>query len=207
MRAIASRTLSRARTAGLVLAVPLLAITTVGCGNGGKAVEGAQADRSAAARASAAPAAAGTGVARCRAAQLKADIQIQQEGSAMLMLTNKSARTCTVKGYPAYSGLAADNSPLSVRTKRVAHPGAPMLVTLKPGRTAFAGLKWTSCDKADEKCNVLSGVVVTPPGDKAGITATVLGTDGKPVKETLEVSAEGFTTGSLQPASQSVLFP
>jgi uncharacterized protein DUF4232 len=147
-----------------------------------------------------------TGSDRCHTADLKADVQIQRDGSAMTMLTNKGSRTCTVNGYLNYRGLLADNSSVAVTTKHQAHPGAPVQVTLKPGTTAFSGLKWTSCDKADASCTVLAGVQVTPPEETTHLTATVIGTDGKALLQ-LAVSAAGFTAGSLQPASQGVVFP
>ncbi|WP_157537954.1 DUF4232 domain-containing protein [Kitasatospora azatica] len=146
--------------------------------------------------------------ARCHTNELRADIQLQPDhpGSAMVLLTNKGSRTCTVHGYLGYGGLLADNSPVVVATNRVAHPGAPVEVSLKPGTTAFSGLKWASCDKADPKCQVLAGVSVTPPDETTQLTATVLGIDGKPLQQPLPVSPAGFTVGSLQPSNQGVVF-
>jgi hypothetical protein len=147
-----------------------------------------------------------TGSGRCHVADLKADIQVQGDGSAMAILTNKSSRTCTVTGYLNYRGLLADNSTVAVTTKHVANPGAPVPITLKPGISAFSGVKWTSCDKADANCTVLAGMRVTPPEETTQLTATVIGTDGKPLPQ-LTVSSAGFTAGSLQPSSQGVVFP
>jgi hypothetical protein len=124
----------------------------------------------------------------------------------MTMLTNKGSRTCTVNGYLTYRGLLADNSAVAVPTKHQAHPGTPVPITLKSGTSAFSGVKWTSCDKADASCKVLAGVQVTPPEETTHVTATVLGTDGRTLLQ-LTVSAGGFTAGSLQPASQGVVFP
>ncbi|MFE0458242.1 DUF4232 domain-containing protein [Kitasatospora sp. NPDC058965] len=147
---------------------------------------------------------------RCRTAELTADIQIQPDhlSSAMVLLTNSGTRTCTVQGYLGYDGLQADNSPLRLATNRVAHPGAPVAVTLKPGTSAFSGLKWASCDKSSPTCHSVATVVVTPPDETTQLTARVLGTDGKPLtEEMLAVSAAGFTVGSLQPSNQGVVFP
>ncbi|MFD9125474.1 DUF4232 domain-containing protein, partial [Kitasatospora sp. NPDC059571] len=152
-----------------------------------------------------ASAAAPSGSDRCRTTELKADVQLQgTPGSAMVMLTNRGDRTCTVKGYLGYGGLLADNSRSDVATTRVPQPGAPVTVTLKPGTTAFSGLKWTLCDKADASCQVLAGVVVTPPDETTQLTATVYGTDAKTVLQ-LPVAKAGFTVGTLQPSSQGVL--
>lgn len=154
-----------------------------------------------------APASPGKASTRCHTADLKADVQLQPNfpGSAMVLLTNKGSRTCTVNGYLGYGGLGADNSPIVTGSSRVAHPGAPVEADLKPGATAFSGLKWASCDKADPKCKVLAGITVTPPDETTQLTANVIGTDGKPVTQ-LTVSAAGFTVGSLQPSNQGVVF-
>ncbi|MDH6114786.1 hypothetical protein P3T36_001137 [Kitasatospora sp. MAP12-15] len=145
---------------------------------------------------------------RCHTADLRADVQLQPSGAgtAMVMLVNKGARTCTVDGYLGYGGLLADNSRLAVSTARTPYPGPPVRVTLKPGTTAFSGLKWSLCDKSDTSCKVLAGVVVTPPDETTQLTAQVLGLDGKPVPQLL-VSSAGFTVGSLQPSNEGVLLP
>lgn len=146
---------------------------------------------------------------RCHTGDVTVEVQLQPTSilpnSAMVMVTNKSSRTCTVYGYLGYGGLRADNSAMVLKTSRVAYPGAPMASTLKPGNSAFAGLKWASCDKADPNCNVLAGLTVTPPDETTQVTASVLGDDGKPVDQLL-VSAAGFTVGSLQPSHEGVDF-
>lgn len=156
------------------------------------------------AKASGSKAPAGT-TTRCHTGDLKAEVQVQPDGGkAMVMLTNTGSRTCTVKGYLGYGGLLADNSRVDTATKRVAQPGPPVSVTLKPGTTAFSGLAWESCDKADPTCHVLAGVVVTPPDETTQLTADLLGTDGQQAAQLL-VSAAGFTVGTLQPSNQGVL--
>ncbi|MER7757642.1 DUF4232 domain-containing protein [Kitasatospora sp. NPDC097643] len=151
------------------------------------------------------PAGSAPAGARCHADELKAAVQLQGPGSAMVILTNKGSRSCTVYGYPGYGGLLADNSPVEVAVKREPYPGQPVLSTLKPGTSAFAGLKWAVCEKSDPKCKVLAGVRLTPPDETTALTAEVLGLDGKPVAQ-LPVSAAGFTTGTLQPSNQGVVF-
>ncbi|MEW1914851.1 DUF4232 domain-containing protein [Kitasatospora sp. NPDC085895] len=175
-----------------------------GGGTGGAA--GAFPARSSAARVPAA--AGGQAASRCHTSELKADVQIQPDrpGSAMVMLVNKGTRSCTVFGYPGFGGLLADNSRIDVTTARVAQPGPPTQITLKPGTTAFSGLAWAPCDKSDTSCRVLSGLVVTPPDETTQLTAAVIGTDGKAVPQ-LTVSAAGLKAGTLQPSNQGVLLP
>ncbi|MFJ9458503.1 DUF4232 domain-containing protein [Kitasatospora sp. NPDC101447] len=143
--------------------------------------------------------------ARCTADELTATVQLQDAGSAMVMVTNKGGRSCTLFGYPGYGGLRADNSADTLAVKREPHPGPPTAITLKPKTTAFSGLKWSSCDKADPTCHVIAGLQLTPPDETRQLTAEVLGLDGKPVLQLL-VSAQGLTTGSLQPSNQGVVF-
>ncbi|GAA4997315.1 DUF4232 domain-containing protein [Kitasatospora paranensis] len=213
------------RAAAAVTAALTLTLGAVGCSSSGTAAAGAPAasptvagaaapgagtaSASAAGRsdsaATAGASATATGPDRCHASELKADVQLQgTPGSAMVMLTNKGDRTCTVKGYLGYGGLLADNSRVDVATARVPRPGAPVTVTLKPGTTAFSGLKWTLCDKADATCQVLAGIVVTPPDETTQVTATVYGTDAKTVLQ-LPVAKAGLTVGTLQPSSQGVV--
>jgi hypothetical protein len=203
---------------GIAIALSSLALGlgTTGCGHPapqanpsqttGSAVSSSPPQSSTSARHSTAATPAATGSDRCHVADLKADVQLQKDGSAMAILTNKGSRTCSVNGYLNYRGLLADNSAVAVTTKHEAHPGAPVPVTLKPGTSAFSGVKWTSCDKADASCKVLAGVQVTPPEETTHVTAAVIGTDGRAVLQ-LSVSPSGFTAGSLQPASQGVVFP
>lgn len=208
------RPLKRANSLVIALTSLALGIGAAGCGNPAPQANPSQTTSAGSAVSSAAPPStasaghspAGTGSDRCHTADLKADVQLQKDGSAMTMLTNKGSRTCRVNGYLTYRGLLADNSAVTVPTKYQAHPGAPVPVTLKPGTSAFSGVKWTSCDKAAASCTVLAGVQVTPPDETTHVTATVLGTDGRALLQ-LAVSSAGFTAGSLQPASQGVVFP
>ncbi|MEV4616884.1 DUF4232 domain-containing protein [Kitasatospora sp. NPDC049258] len=222
-----NRRTSQAVVAAVTMAV--LALAATGC-SGGPAKDAAPA----AAGSAGTPAADGTGSAggaapattggatakapaatpagtpaadRCHTADLKADIQLQGDrpGSAMLMLVNRSARACTVYGYPGLGGLLADNSRVELTTNRVPNPGQPSRITLKPGTTAFAGLSWSFCSKSDADCKVLAGLELTPPDETTQLIATVLGTDAKPVNA-LTVSKAGIRVGSLQPAGQGVLF-
>ncbi|MGF1432525.1 DUF4232 domain-containing protein, partial [Kitasatospora sp. LaBMicrA B282] len=144
---------------------------------------------------------------RCHTDDVMVTVQLQPAlaNSAMVMVTNMSSRACTIDGYLGYGGRLADNSQLSLSTNRVAYPGAPVASTLKPHTSAFAGLKWAACDKADPSCHVLAGVTVTPPDETTQTDAHVLDLNGKPVQQLL-VSAAGFTVGSLQPSNEGVTF-
>ncbi|MGC0313666.1 DUF4232 domain-containing protein [Kitasatospora acidiphila] len=148
---------------------------------------------------------------RCRTDELKAYIQLEPPigklSSGLLKLSNVGKRSCEVTGYAGLGGLLADNSQLSLNTTRVPLPFPPTAdnsTIIKPGDNAFAGLKWSPCDKADTTCHVLAGLVVTPPDQTTQLTADVTGLDNKPVEQ-LTVSATGITVGTLQP-TVGVLF-
>ncbi|MFJ6623469.1 DUF4232 domain-containing protein [Kitasatospora sp. NPDC091335] len=142
---------------------------------------------------------------RCKGDEISATVQVKGVGSAMVTIRNTSGRNCTLYGYPGFGGLRADNSADPLAAGREAHPGPPVLVTLKPGKSGYAGLRWSACEKSDTGCHVLTGLQVTAPDETAPVTAEVLGTDGRPVGELL-VSAAGLTTGTLQPNGEKVLF-
>ncbi|MFE9427949.1 DUF4232 domain-containing protein [Kitasatospora sp. NPDC006697] len=146
---------------------------------------------------------------RCRTDELKAEIQIEppigNNSSALLKLANVGNRTCDLTGYAGLGGLLADNSQLSLDTNRVPFPFPPTTQNLiKPGDNAFAGLKWAPCDKGDETCHVLAGLVVTPPDQTTQLTADLKGLDNRQVIQ-LTVSKAGITIGTLQP-TVGVLF-
>ncbi|MFJ9442127.1 DUF4232 domain-containing protein [Kitasatospora sp. NPDC101235] len=142
---------------------------------------------------------------RCKSDEITATVQIKGAGSAMLTIKNKSDHNCTLYGYPGFGGLKADNSADALSANRDAHPGPAVLVTLKPNKSGYAGLKWSVCDKSDSTCHVLTGLQVTAPDETTPVTAEVLGPDGKPAGQLL-VPAAGLTTGTLQPNNEKVLF-
>ncbi|HEV8563128.1 MAG TPA: DUF4232 domain-containing protein [Actinophytocola sp.] len=138
------------------------------------------------------------------AASFKADLTVQGEGSALLTLTNSGSQSVTIQGWPTLKFLGANNGALAVPEQKVEKPGAGPQVTLAPGRTAFAGIKWVLGDKADTSTFVATSVTVTPPNHTA-VKANLIGTDGK-VAGYLELPLKSVQVGTLQPSSQGVLF-
>jgi len=119
---------------------------------------------------------------QCRADQLTGDIeQYERPGQAgasqlaRLGLTNVGAR-CTMSGYVGLQLLAANGQP---RETGVTHVGGPAeLVTLDPGRTAWALIVWMFTPSPDEEDTVpLCGprptaALVTPPGASGTVRIT-----------------------------------
>jgi hypothetical protein len=161
----------------------------------------------------AAGSAAGSGaVGRCTAADLSVDITYQsavapaQTASWLLAATNTSHHACSLYGYPSFGLQDASGSLWSdSRTAYVRHPGAPVRIVLKPGTNAFAGVKWQvagACGRGD----LAGGLVMTPPGDTKHVQVTV-NTDTDAQRERLfRVCSHTVTAGSLQPATQGVVF-
>jgi hypothetical protein len=148
---------------------------------------------------------------RCRTDELKASLQFEPPignmTSALLKLSNVGKRTCEVTGYPGLGGLRADNSQIDLKTTRVPFPFPPTSqysTVLKPGANAFAGLKWSPCDKGDASCQVVTGMVVTPPDQTTQVNADISGLENKPVDQ-FTISPQGITVGTLQP-TVGVLF-
>ncbi len=151
------------------------------------------------------PAAATTTKSACTASDFKADLNTQPNGGiAMLALTNKGAKDCSLRGWAGFSFLAANDSPIAVKVSKVAQPGPGAEIVLKPGRTAFAGFKWTTCDKGDASCHVVTTVQVTPPGVGSPVVADFIGANGGDEKVT-ELPLASARVGTLQPSAQGVV--
>jgi hypothetical protein len=80
-------------------------------------------------------------------AQLRPGAGSGDRRSATIGLTNASAVSCTLSGFPELQLVAAGNDPVSTLTVR---KGQPSTVRLKPGATAWSALSWTTRAAADE---------------------------------------------------------
>ncbi|MBO2450254.1 DUF4232 domain-containing protein [Actinomadura barringtoniae] len=124
--------------------------------------------------------------------------------SWMLTVTNNGSRTCTLYGYPSF-GLknAADELLGDSKTVYVQHPGAATSITLRPGRTAFAGVKWNVCSDGD----LIGGLVLTPPGERSNTPVNLEGIGHSQEVPSLKLCSHSVTAGTFQPSSQGVVFP
>jgi hypothetical protein len=136
--------------------------------------------------------------------QYTVDLTVQQDGLGLLSVTNSSKAKETINGWPTLSFLNAADEPLSVPVKNVKIPGAAMPITLAPGQTAFAGVKWTDGDKGSSSTFVATTLKVTPPGGSAPLVANVIGTNGKK-QGYYEFDITSVQVGTLQPSTQGVL--
>jgi hypothetical protein len=150
----------------------------------------------------------------CSATDFKADIQMQppnqfvSPGMALLALTNTSTHPCTIKGWADVTpGNLTGNSATGPEQK-VTQPGPAQPITLQPGNTAFAGVRFV--DDPAQKDNEFKTTEfdVTPPGAKSSISATVRGTDGQnldPSSSGGEIHLTSTQIGTLQSSPQGVV--
>jgi hypothetical protein len=90
---------------------------------------------------------------RCHTSDLTGHVEGNGAGAgqryAVLGLTNKTATTCAVYGYPGLQLVDAQGSPMPTKARRD-EPVVPTLVLVKPGQTVWALLHWTVVPAEDE---------------------------------------------------------
>jgi pyruvate/2-oxoglutarate dehydrogenase complex dihydrolipoamide acyltransferase (E2) component len=147
-------------------------------------------------------------ISECAAADLRISLtgQPQRETRttlmAMMLLENKSGRTCRLNGWPAVTLRNAANEVVPVPTSRVDQPGAPVTTDLKPGFSAAAGIKWTVCEKSDDACPVGNSLFVAPPNSPSTVPAEL---SGFPQPESSNITMKKLQIGSIQSSRQGVV--
>lgn len=120
--------------------------------------------------ASTAPAAAST---RCHTSELRASVGRNDPGAGQenfpVVLTNTSARSCTVRGYPGAAFVNGSGTQLGPDPKR--EPGSPVTVTLRPGQSAWAGLTFSNPEISGAKTARPAALLVTPPDERDPLKA------------------------------------
>ncbi|WFE21226.1 DUF4232 domain-containing protein [Solwaraspora sp. WMMD937] len=200
-----------ARTAAVACLIPA-ALTLAACGDAAPDAEpttDTAPTASAAPTVGADPSGAGSdapddgGTAACASTDLAVDVIFQKAGVAMLTLTNDSAAPCQLDGWVTLAFERADRSPVDVAQRQVEQPGPPVATDLDPGESAFAGVKWATCDPASTDCAVATTVRVGAPGDSTTVVARTVGLDGEEAVGELPVA--DVQIGSIQPSTQGVV--
>ncbi|MEU9238612.1 DUF4232 domain-containing protein [Streptomyces sp. NPDC048385] len=110
--------------------------------------------------------AAGT---RCHTSDLSASVGANNPGAGQenfpIVLTNKSGRTCTVRGYPGAAFVNASGTQLGPDPERESGSTAAT-VTLKPGQSAWAGLTFSNPEVSGAKTATPAALLVTPPDER-----------------------------------------
>jgi uncharacterized protein DUF4232 len=125
------------------------------------------------------PAATGGGSTstRCHTSELRASVGANNPGAGQenfpLVLTNRSGRTCTIDGYPGAAFV--DGSGKQLGPDPLRRGGGATKVTLAPGRSAWAGLSFSSPEVSGAHKATPTSILVTPPDEKASLKVTWTG--------------------------------
>lgn len=105
---------------------------------------------------------------RCHTSELGAAVGRNDPGAGQenfpVVLTNKSSRTCTLRGYPGAAFVSASGSQLGPDPRR--ESGSPVTITLKPGQSAWAGLTFSNPEISEAKTATPAALLVTPPDER-----------------------------------------
>ena len=121
---------------------------------------------------------------------------------ALVQLTNASSRTCSVGGWLVITLVNAADKAVNVPTKDVAEPGESVPADLAPGTGAFAGIKWTICDKAATDCPTGNTIKV---GLAKGGPLVVATLEGFPTRSSPAITFKSLQVGTVQPSNQGVV--
>ncbi|MFF9623443.1 DUF4232 domain-containing protein [Streptomyces griseosporeus] len=106
---------------------------------------------------------------RCHTSELSASVGRNDPGAGQenfpVVLTNTSSRTCTVHGYPGAAFVGADGRQLGPDPRRQTGVTA-RTVTLAPGHSAWAGLRFANPEISGARTAVPAALLVTPPDER-----------------------------------------
>lgn len=141
----------------------------------------------------------------CTASDYKVDLNVQPDrpGILLMAVTNQSQKDCHLSGWPTVAPVNMAGEEGDVPVQKVEIPGGPTDVTIKPGNTAFAGVKLVLGDKGSSNAVTATGFNVRMPGIDTPINGNIIGTDGSNGGYA-EFTVESIQVGTLQPAAQGV---
>ncbi|EGX54412.1 lipoprotein, partial [Streptomyces zinciresistens K42] len=90
-----------------------------------------------------------------------------------IVLTNRSERTCTVRGYPGAAFVDASGTRLGPDPKR--SPDTATAVSLAPRASAWAGLTYASPEISGARTALPAALLVTPPDEREPLRAAWTG--------------------------------
>lgn len=112
---------------------------------------------------------------RCHTSELTASVGGNDPGAGQenfpIVFTNKSDRTCTVRGFPGAAFVNAAGTQLGADPQRESG-STPTTVTLKPGQSAWAGLTFSNPEISGAKTAAPAALKVTPPDERDALTVT-----------------------------------
>ncbi|MFG1606530.1 DUF4232 domain-containing protein [Actinoplanes sp. NPDC049265] len=143
----------------------------------------------------------------CRNDDLAATVTLQParaDGAmrGLVAVVNTGKQSCKLEGRAAITLVNAADEAVDVPTREVDEPGAAVRITLRPGTSAFEGIKWTTCDKGDETCGVGNTLRFNVQASTDGPPARL---DGFPAPEKSAITMKSLQVGTLQPLTQGVV--
>ncbi|PRY19269.1 DUF4232 domain-containing protein [Pseudosporangium ferrugineum] len=149
----------------------------------------------------------GSAVPGCRTDDIRATITAQGDlrskgQMGLVAITNVSSRACQVEGHAYVSLSNAANEVVEVPKKAVDEPGKASAIVLKPGTSAFEGIKWDPCSKDDVNCPTGNSLRVNLEASTDGRFATL---EGFPRPEKHDITMRSLKIGTLQPSTQGVV--
>jgi uncharacterized protein DUF4232 len=120
----------------------------------------------------------------------------------LVAVTNTGKRACGVEGRAMIWLTNAAGEVVNVPAKQVNEPGEAVAITLRPGRSAFQGIKWVPCDKGNETCPTGNGLGFSVNGTTGGPGAKL---SDFPRPESSSITMKSLRIGTLQPATQGVV--
>ncbi|BCJ44561.1 hypothetical protein GCM10010168_13740 [Actinoplanes ianthinogenes] len=202
------------RLRALAIAVPALILAGCSAPSASPAAETTAAAPTKATKAPAKTATAATKAASekasgkaCKSADMKTVVTAQPDekdavDTAMVTLTNTGKAACTLHGWVSISLVDAADEVVDVPTSRVEQPGPAITFTVQPGTSAFAGIKWVNCDKADGSCGVGNTLRYNLEASTDGPVAEL---EEFPAAERSGITMKTLRIGTLQPSRQGVV--
>lgn len=136
---------------------------------------------------------------RCHTSELRASVGRNNPGAGQenfpVVLTNTSARTCTLYGFPGAAFLDGAGRQVGPDPKRASGATATT-VTLAPGRSAWAGLTFANPEVSEASTATPSSLVVTPPDERDQLTVRWTGGKVPVAGTTSSVYLTAFSPGS-----------
>ncbi|MGH3381156.1 MAG: DUF4232 domain-containing protein [Actinoallomurus sp.] len=136
----------------------------------------------------------------CMAGQLHADLRVQnsnseEKGIGTLILTNRSGESCFIPAGWAPIGTGGRNNYTPLPATRTNYPGSGRTITLRPGTSAFAGMRWHT----GTGCGTTTGLGVAWNSSWIPLTYVGLGGRRPPICDSLVL-------GTIQPTMNGVNF-
>jgi hypothetical protein len=142
--------------------------TALGSSDSGSPASAIPSDAAASAASTLTASPSAQGGTRCHTSELRATVGRMDPGAGQrnfpIVLTNISSRTCTVHGYPGAAFVNASGRQLGPDPER--SPDTPTTVTLAPGKSAWAGLRYASAEISGARTATPAALLVTPPDER-----------------------------------------